>query len=228
MFKDNNLSFEKYQSLKRSNELNKLRLHKVHIHESACRYALVDNLVNDFDWHYWIVITFGYSPNKSETERCLQDAHFRFDYWCKTNLKLSGLTLNERSEWVCIPEYGEDGHLHYNCFIKLNVRPDAKQYHTEWNAIHNAFKTTFKSIEKTHECQRIEFKLYERGRRKNALKMAIYSTKEMRTSRIEQTGKDNFANVLLSWKHFPVQPITRTSKKKLVPESSVTLDQFMQ
>ena len=61
MFKDNNLSFEKYQSLKRSNELNKLRLHKVHIHESACRYALVDNLVNDFDWHYWIVITFGYS-----------------------------------------------------------------------------------------------------------------------------------------------------------------------
>ena len=41
---NNNLSFENYLALKRSGRLSELALHKTHVHQSMCRYALIDNL----------------------------------------------------------------------------------------------------------------------------------------------------------------------------------------
>ena len=231
MIKDNNLSFEKYLTLKKSNELNKLKLHKESVHQSMCRYALVDNLTNTFDWQYWTVITFGYFPQKSVLEQILSNAHYRFDRWLMTNNKLEYLSVAQRSKWVCLPEKGDNGHLHYNCFMNLNLFPDAKTYGTEWNSLRIALKQTLKNLESVYNVRPIDFKIFERKKcKKDTLQRAIYSTKEMRQKWIdEHYGQDHFADFIRSWKDWQIKPITKRSPVKLKYEErpSITLEQFM-
>lgn len=223
------LSFEKYQSLKASNDLSKLALHKEHIHQSCIRYALIDNLVESFDWQYWLVITYGYNPHKSDAEKILELTHYRFDRWIMTNNKRESLSIDERSRWVCLPEKGSDGHLHHNCFLNLKCFPNAKTYGDEWNAIRVALKQCFKSIQKEFKGANIDFRLYERKKRKDALKQAVYSTKEMRSRWMNDNhNEDHFANYIRSWADWQVKPMNKRSPKKITiqPKPSVTLEQF--
>ena len=230
MIKNNNLSFEIYESLKKTNKLNQLRFQKKEIHQSLCRYSLVDNLVNRFPYDYWVVITFGYFPQKHDIEVVLSNAHYRIDRWLLTNLKLNQLRIDQRSKWVCLPEKGSHGHLHYNCFIQLGEKPNTKSYGDEWHSMKDAFRTTFKSIEKLlgWKERTIQFKLYQRGGNQNALRQAMYSTKEMRESYIENSGDDHFANFIRSWVDFEVKPINWKSPKhlKTKPKSTGTLEEF--
>ena len=229
MISNNNLSFEKYLSLKRSNELSRLALHKEHIQQSVSRYALVDNLLNEYEWDYWVVITFGYHPHELDVEQILQDAHYRFDRWLLTNNKLTAMNIDKRSRWLCLPEKGSENKIHYNCFFDLKVQPNVKTYGNEWNSIRIALKQTLKSLQKVYKCT-IDFEVYERRRRKDALKVAIYSTKEMRSGwKDENNGEDHFANFIRSWKDWQVKPINKRSPKKITlqPKPSATLTQFM-
>ncbi len=236
MNRDSYISFEKYQALKNSNELSKLALHKEHIQQSCTRYALVDDLVESFEWQYWVVITFGYNPQKHKVDEVLYNSHHRFDRWLLTNRKLQRMSINERSRWVCLPEKGKEGHLHYNCFLQLNIMPEVKTYNDEWNAVRNGLKTTFKSLEKAYKGISISFSLHNRRSKKNALKLAMYSTKEMRTEYIKeqssierQIGADHFANFIRSWKDWNVQPLNKRTPKKIIPKPkpSGILEQFM-
>ena len=236
MFKNNNLSYEIYQHLKKSNELNTLRLQSKQIQQSLCRYSLVDNLVYDFPYDYWIVITFGYRPHKDDVEVVLSNAHYRIDRWLLTNLKLRTMTIDQRSKWVCLPEYGNDKHLHYNCFIQLGERPNVTHIGrngnpSEWLTLKNTFKTTFKAICKMMGWNEhtIQFRLYERRDNKDALRTAMYSTKEMRCSYIDENGIDHFADYIRSWEDWNISPINFKSPKHLkrVPRPTGTLVEFL-
>ena len=90
-----------------------------------------------------MVVTFGFHPLRSDIENTLRTAHHRFDQWLRTNNKLSFMSVAQRSKWVCLPERGDDGHLHYNCFLQLNIAPEVKTYGSEWNTIRVALITTF-------------------------------------------------------------------------------------
>ena len=230
MIKNNNLSFENYLALKRNNRLSELALHKTHIHQSMCRYALIDHLVHDFDYDYWLVITFGYFPQFSDVEVVLSNAHYRLDRWLLTNLKLNHMRIDQRSQWVCLPEKGGSG-LHYNCFVKFNESPESKTYNDEWNAIRNAMKTTFKSISKMMGWKEhtIQFRLKERKNCQNALQQCVYSTKDMRQGYINENGDDHFSKFFMSWKDFDVAPLNKRSPKHLKskPKPSGTLEGFM-
>ena len=226
----NKVQFEVYKNLKDDNKLGLLPTHKDTIHSDLCRNALVDNLLNEFQWDYWNVVTFGYRPHKSDIDVILSDCHYRLDRWLMTNLKLSALGISDRSKWVCIPERGSDGNLHYNIFIQLGLRPEGKSYGGEWNAMRNAFKTTFKALEKAHNSQTIHFRLKERRYASDQLRKSIYSTKEMNHANQNiENGYDNFADFIRSWKDWDVRPMNRRSKKKLnpTPKPSATLEQFI-
>jgi len=226
-----NVSYELYKNLNSVGELNKLPLRKDKTHQQLCRNALIDNLVNDFEWQYWLVITFGYYPEKNVVEDTLEGSHYRFDRWLMTNSELDYLSVAERSKWVCLPEKGEQGHLHYNCFLNLPLQPNVKTYGSKWNGIRVALNQTFRSIEKQMKCPAINFNLYERGKNKNALKKAVYSTKEMTAEWTdENNNEDHFASFIRSWTDWHISPMSKRSplkiKQKLRPE--ITLEKFYQ
>jgi hypothetical protein len=235
-----NVSYELYQRLKDANKLHKLSTHKEPVHQRLCRHALVDQLYNDseqYDWDYWCVITFGYFPHKSLTNDVLSSAHYRLDSYIKTNRKLSSMGVPERSRWICLPERGDNGHLHYNCFIKLGMRPDVKTYaksngqRNEWSAVRYAMNKSLEACQKAYDTKKIEFRLYERRKApKDALKMAIYSTKEMEQKWMKNNrGEDHFAEYIRSWVDWNVRPITRSSPKKITvtPKPTATLEEFI-
>lgn len=198
------------------------------VHQELCRLSLVDNLTNEFEWHYWMVVTFGFHPLRSEVENILRTAHHRFDQWLRTNNKLSFMSVEQRSKWVCLPERGDDGHLHYNCFLQLNIAPEVKTYGSEWNTIRVALNTTFDAVGKANN-KRIDFKVYEQRRNKDRLKQSIYSTKEMTQRYIdEHPNDDHFASFIRSWSDWQIQPLTKRSGKKIetIDDSSGTLEQF--
>jgi len=232
VYKDNNITFEKYKHSLEFNGLKDLQLHKGHIHQSAVRYSLVDFLVNKWTWQYWIVVTFGYKPQKYEVEETLRASHYHLDRWLLTNRKLDTMPVDVRSELVCLPEKGSEGHLHYNCFLKFKLAPDAKTYGTRWNAVRVAFNQIFKKLEKGFNPKiNIAFELYDKRRKADALLTAMYSTKEMRQGWIQDNkGEDHFANALISWLDWQVVPINKRSPKKLqsLTKPSATLTQFMQ
>ena len=115
--------------------------------------------------------------------------------------------------------------------IQLGEKPNTKSYGDEWPSMKDAFRTTFKSIEKLlgWKERTIQFKLYQRGGNQNALRQAMYSTKEMRESYIENSGDDHFANFIRSWVDFEVKPISWKSPKHLKrkPKSTGTLESFL-
>lgn len=234
------LSYELYKRLKDENQLGLLDHHKDAVHQRLCRLSLIDQLLNDsdqYDWDYWCVVTFGYFPHRSLTNDVLSSAHYRFDSWIKTNLKLSFMDVKDRSRWVCLPERGGNGHLHYNCFIKLQTRPAIKTYakangkQNEWSAVRYGMNKSLEACQKAYDTKKIDFRLYERRKvKKDALKMAIYSTKEMEEKWIqEHNGEDHFAQYIRSWEDWDVKPITRSSPKKItaIPKPTTTLTQFM-
>lgn len=226
-----NVSYELYKKLNSDAKLNDLPLHNEKIHQQCARNALIDNLVNDFDWHYWLVITFGYYPQKYVVEDTLESCHYRFDRWLMTNNKLDYLSVAERSKWICLPEKGREGHLHYNCFLNIPLRPNVKTYGNEWNGIRVALNQTFRSIEKQTDCPAINFKLYERRKNKNALKTAVYSTKEMTTKwTAENNNEDHFASFIRSWADWHISPMSKRSPLKIKPKvrPEITLEKFYQ
>lgn len=230
MNKDSYISLDETKSFCERLQDKNLFIENESVHQSACRYSLVDFLTKEFDWNYWMVVTFGYFPHRSDCEHILHDAHLRFDRWTLTNNKLEYISVPDRSRWVCLPERG-DGHIHYNCFIELNTLPQVKTYKNEWDTIRRAMQTTFKSLQDAYELNgKIEFRLYERRYRKDDWKMAIYSTKEMTTKHIRNNnGEDHFANCIMSWKDWTIQPISRRTPVKITKKdgASGTLDRFM-
>ena len=96
------LSFEKYKALKDSNRLGELNLNNERVHQELCRLSLIDNLTYEFEWHYWMVVTFGFHPLRSDVENTLRTAHHRFDQWLRTNNKLSFMSVAQRSKSVLI------------------------------------------------------------------------------------------------------------------------------
>lgn len=223
------VSYEKYKALKDSNRLGELNLKKDKVHQQLCRLSLIDNLSNEFEWHYWMVVTFGFHPLRSEAENILQTAHHRFDQWLRTNNNLSLMPVAQRSKWVCLPERGDGGHLHFNCFLQLNLAPEVKTYGSEWNTMRVALNTTFSAVGKAKN-KEIEFKIYERRRKKDALKQSIYSTKEMTQKFIDENpNDDHFASFFRSWCDWRIKPLTKRSGKKIetIDDSGGTLEQFM-
>ena len=108
--------------------------------------------------------------------------------------------------------------------------PEVKTYNDEWNAVRNGLKTTFKSLEKAYKGISISFSLHNRRSKKNALKLAMYSTQEMRTGYMkEHNGEDHFSNFIRSWIDWNVQPLNKRSPKKIIPKPkpSGILEQFM-
>ena len=227
------LTLENYQELKRSSQ-NLLKTYGRNDYKqmSYSRYELVEYLQYNFNWQYWLVVTFGFSPEKEAVEDTLSASHYRFDRWIVTNNKLDLMRDEERSKWICIPEYGSNNRLHYNCFLNLNVRPHKKTYQSEWDAIRVSLKTIFKKLNKGkygNLNMGIEYEIYERKRCKN-LNTIIYSTKEMREQRMYENGnkninKDTFANTLFSWKDWRVIPLTGKSPKMNIPNLT-TINQF--
>jgi len=232
VIKDNNISFENYQHHLKNNEFAKLKTQSKQIQQSYVRYALVDFLVEKFYWNYWMVITFGFNPSKDQTVDTLRASHFHFDRWLLTNNKLNSMPIEMRSKWVCAPEKGNEGHLHYNCFLQLPLTPDVKTYQSEWDAIRVSLRNIFRKLEKELPQQsKINFEIHERKRKVDILKTAMYSTKEMREGWMEDHyGEDHFANTILSWKDWGVIPINRHTpkNKQLITIPKVgALDEFM-
>ena len=232
MISNHNRSFEKYQHAVRNNEFNKLKSHSRHIHQSNVRYCLVDYLVNKFPWNYWMVVTFGFNPQRDQVEDTLRASHFHFDRWLLTNNKLKQMPVGVRSSWVCAPEKGSEGHLHYNCFLHLPLKPKIKTYQSEWDAVRVSLRNIFRKLEKEiHGNTKIQFEIYERKRKLDVLRTAMYSTKEIRAGWMNDNfGEDHFANTILSWKDWGVIPINRRTpnNKQLITIPRVgALDHFM-
>ena len=228
MIKDCYISYEKYKTLKANNKLGDINIRKESTHQQLCRLALVDNLVEEFHWDYWMVVTFGFHPHRSEVENILRDAHHRFDQRMRTNNKLNFLSVAERSKWVCLPERGDGGHLHYNCFLQLNIEPQVKTYGDEWNMMKTALKQTFEAVGKAKN-KKIDFRVYEKQRDKDKLRQSIYSTKEMTQRHIDDNhGEDHFASYIRSWVDWDIQPLTKRSGKKIKQQddTSGTLEGF--
>ena len=224
------ISYEKYKAKKEQNRLGDFNIGNDRIHQELCRLALVDNLVDEFHWDYWMVVTFGFHPQRSDVENILRDTHHRFDQWLRTNNQLNFLSVAERSKWVCLPERGGDGHLHYNCFLQLNIQPEVKTHGSEWKAIRYALNKSFEAVGKAKN-KKIDFKVYERKRDKDRLRQSIYSTKEMTQRHIDENhGEDHFASYIRSWTDWQIQPLTPRSGKKIkeYDDTSGTLDQFFQ
>jgi hypothetical protein len=228
--KDSYLTMSQDKTLREKLKEKNLSIQSEAVHQSACRYSLVDFLSEEFGWNYWMVITFGYNPQRSDCEQILQDAHLRFDRWTLTNNKLEFMNVKDRSRWVCLPERG-DGHRHYNCFLEINTPPQVKTYKSEWDVIRRSMQTTLSALQTAYELKgKIEFRLYERKYNKDDWKMAIYSTKEMSTRHMyNNNGEDHFADSIMSWNDWNIQPISRRTPVKIQPRNGIsgTLDAFM-
>ena len=138
--------------------------------------------------------------------------------------------MNMRSKWVCCPEKGTEGHLHYNCFIQLPIKPEVKTYQNEWDAVRVSRLRIFRKLEKEIP-GKIAYKIYERKRRIDVLRKSMYSTKENRASWMNDNyGEDHFANTILSWKDWVTIPINRRTPKNkqlvTIPKEGA-LDKFM-
>jgi len=235
VIKDNKLSFEKYQhAVRHKDAFLRLKTNTEHIQDSLARYSLIEFLLGEtsegFWWDYWMVVTFGYNPQTDHCEDTLRASHLFFDRSLLTNNKLNSIPVDARSKWVCCPEKGNEGHLHFNCFMRLPIKPKVKTYQNEWDAVRISLRNIFRTLEKEIS-GKIAFKVFERKRRVDALKQAMYSTKEQRASWMnDHFGEDHFANTILSWKDWKVVRINkRTPKKKqldTVPKEGA-LDQFM-
>ena len=234
MIKDKHLSREKY---KESLEYNQTALltRQEHKQTSYCRYALQDYLQYEFKWDYLLTVVFGYYPLKELVTDALRTTHYRFDRWLLTNNKLKSIPVDSRSHWVCIPEYGTEGHLHFNIFIKHFIKPDKKTYLNEWGAVRTTFKGIFKTLKKSQfNTLDFDFHLKERGfvSQKEMNKILSYNTKEIRQQNINEKGKDNFADIILSWKEWVIVPINSQSPKFInklpeLPSKNNTLERFM-
>ena len=237
VIKNNNISFENYRHVVRHTDLqHKLQTQSEHIQQSLVRYSLIDflcgNTADKFYWDYWLVVTFGYAPQKDLCENTLRASHFHFDRWLLTNNKLTSIPVDVRSKWVCCPEKGNEGHLHYNCFLQLPIKPQVKTYQNEWDTIRVTLKRIFKNLEKELPNNgKIAFEIYERKRKKDVLRQAIYSTQEMRQQWMNDNfSDDHFANTILSWKDWGVIPINRRTPKKkqlITIAREGALEQFM-
>ena len=234
VYKDSYIPRQEYEYLKK-NDPSKLITSDDYKQQSFSRYALQDFLEQDFQWHYWLVVVFGFRPQKNEVDRTLYASHYKFDRWLLTNNKLTSIPVDVRSKWVCLPEYGSGEHLHYNCFLQLNVNPDIKTYESEWNAMRVAFKRIFNELEKGQEGdttkRNIEFRLYER-QRCDIAKVVSYSSKEMTQKYINEKGRDNFADMIMSWRDWDVKPLNGKSPKKIdklpqIPPKESVLTKYM-
>jgi len=223
------ISYEKYKELKATDRLGEISIRKESTHQNLCRLALVDNLVEEFEWDYWMVVTCGFFPQSSEVENILRDAHHRFDQRMRNNNKLNFLPVSERSKWLCLPERGDGGHLHYNCFLQLKIEPQVKTYGDEWNLIKTSLKQTFESVGKAKK-KKIDFRVFEKRKDKDKLRKSIYSTKEMTQRHIDDNhGEDHFATFIRSWIDWNIQPLTKRSGKKIkeYDDTSETLEVFL-
>lgn len=233
MFKNSNLSsYEKFHNaIQKSNIKNRhlLLTDNENVQHAYLRYSLVDYLTEKFDWHYWMVVTFGFNPDRDEVEDTMCASHYFFDRWLLGNNKLQTIQPQDRSRWLLLPEYGSEKHLHFNCFINLQIRPEVKTYQSEWHSIKATFNNIFKKLNKGLSSGSIDYSLHERRYKIDDLKMAMYSTKEMKHQFIEEGLQDNFANMIMSWKDWQVKPIHKRSPKKYTPpiKTDVTLEQFM-
>ena len=225
----NTSSYEKWRQALCNGDEKSLVTHKEHIQQSNLRYSLIKYLTEDFPWHYWMVVTFGYHPQKDEVEDTLYASHYFFDRWLLTNNKLSHIAGDERSKWWLLPELGSGGHLHYNCFLQLKIRPEVKTYKSEWHAVDATFKNIFKKLRQGLSKGSVHYSLTERRYKIDDLRQAIYSTKEMRYGFIQQGMQDHFANLIMSWKHWVTQPINRRSPKKYTKPTKpeATLEEFL-
>ena len=222
------VSYELYKHLDATNTLHKLPMHKERTHQMLCRNALVDNLVEEFDWQYWCVMTFGFNADKSVVDDVLEKMHYRFDRWIMTNNGESYLSVTERSKWVCLPERGAEGHIHYNIFIHLPKKPYIKTYGSEWKVVRYALDKSLSAIQKVRDIRGIDFRLTEKRRKKDALKTAVYSTKEMTDEWAKENNEDHFATFIRSWKDWSIRPLSKRSPLKIKPieKASATLEQF--
>ena len=234
VYKDNYIPRQEYEYLKKYDP-SKLITSDDYKQQSFSRYALQDFLEQDFQWHYWLVVVFGFRPQKSEVDDTLYASHYKFDRWLLTNNKLTSMPVDVRSKWMCLPEYGRGEHLHYNCFLQLNVKPDVKTYESEWNAMRVAFKRICQELEKGQEGdttkRNIEFRLYER-QRCDIAKVVSYSSKEMTQKYINEKGRDNFADMIMSWRDWDIKPLNGKSPKKIdklpqIPPKESVLTKYM-
>ena len=100
-------------------------------------------------------------------------------------------------------------------------------------------RTTFKGIFKTLKKSQFntldfDFHLKERSfvSQKEMNKILSYNTKEIRQQNINEKGKDNFADIILSWKEWVIVPINSQSPKFInklpeLPSKNNTLERFM-
>ena len=230
MYKNcNTSSYEKWRQALCNGDTQSLFTHKDHIQQSNARYSLVKYLTEEFYWHYWMVVTFGYNPQSDEVEDTLCASHYFLDRWLLTNNGLSVITGDQRSRWFLLPEYGDGGHLHYNCFLQMKIRPEVKTYKSEWHAMMATLKNIFTKLEKGLSSGSIDFSLAERRYKIDVIRQAIYSTKEMRQDFIDQQEKDTFANMIMSWKDWKVVPITKRSPKKhkKLTKPEATLEKYL-
>ena len=221
MIKGSNITRDIFE-YQRDYEPDKLKTSIGYKQQSYVRYSLMDFLKYEFKWQYWLTVTFGYSPVNEIVNDTLCASHYRFDRWLLTNNQLKSIDTSERSEWVCIPEYGSGKKLHYNCYLKLNIKPDKKTYASEWDALRVVFRTIFKSLQngKFGDANMdITYDLRERNRC-NIDAVNLYNTKEMRQQYINETGNDNFANMILSWRDWNIIPLSKKSPQKKVPQLS--------
>lgn len=217
----------------------RLKTNQEHIQTSYSRYSLMDYLEYHFKWDYHLVVTFGFFPHKDEVDETLYASHYRFDRWLLTNNKLNTIPVDVRSRWVCIPEYGNEGHLHYNCFLKLGVRPHAeKTYMNEWDSMRQAFKGIFKALEKGKDGKQTRYNITYHLREKDRIgyqelqRLLVYDTKEIRQQYINDKGRDNFSNIIRSWIDWQIKPITKSSPKKIsklpqLPPKETVLTKYM-
>ena len=234
--KDSNTTRQDYDTKVFSNP-SALRTSNVYKQQSFTKYALQYYLENTFKWDYFLVVTFGNRPQKVDVDKTLIASHLRLERSILGNNKLTTININDRSKWVAIPEYGDCGkQLHYNIFIKLEIKPEIKTYKNEWDSLRQTFKNMYRELSKELG-ERIEFELRDRAysiRTYGTIDRVInYSTKEMRMSNIQKNGVDTFEQTYFSWKDFPQSPInSRTPKKikkldtKMRPKVGA-LDKFM-
>tara|TARA_A100001015_G_C14827826_1_gene647398 strand:- start:245 stop:748 length:504 start_codon:yes stop_codon:yes gene_type:complete len=137
--KDGNITRKDYDAQVFSNP-SLLKTTNIYKQQSYTKYALQYFLENTFKWDYWLVVTFGNRPQKVDVDKTLIASQLRLDRWILGNNKLSTIGIKDRSKWVAIPEYGESGkQLHYNIFIKLEIKPFVKTYKNEWDSLRQTF-----------------------------------------------------------------------------------------
>ena len=89
--------------------------------EYDIRRFLKDHLQN-WSPDLCVVFKFGKNPSATETKEVLKRTHLKLDRQIlRQKLRRSVMMPDERSEWVCLPEFGEFG-LHYHALIKIKSK----------------------------------------------------------------------------------------------------------